>query len=348
MSSKQPPVLSPALDSSPPTRLRRRDMIGFLAGVAAAAPAAAATTWLTTRSGAPPIAPTEAAPEAEAEPAVAARPSLLAERPRMIFVIPGAYDEQYELGHALGEYLNHGSDEQLAPLAAVHVECVAEDELDLPPPCAGKGPYSVVLAASALTRVVRFDLHEQPHGRAIFAEDGPDGEAAIEDSIDRRIAAVAAAVHVAVAREHVVTSLWPRATAYPRVVEIAEQARRGAPVPGATDYDPVAFMLEGEEDDKRERQLAPVAPSEVDRYAPGLLVVALDSEDRARRDLMALLAARVRTRLVKGIVSGSEWAHSGGCGMTIEGRDSTVMVGCGMGHVPERSQRFLHFYTRSR
>ena len=31
--------------------------------------------------------------------------------------------------------------------------------------------------------------------------------------------------------------------------------------------------------------------------------------------------------------------------VTVEGRDDNVMVGCGMGHVPERSRRFLYWYT---
>ena len=45
-------------------------------------------------------------------------------------------------------------------------------------------------------------------------------------------------------------------------------------------------------------------------------------------------------------VPGSKWAVSGGCGTTIEGEPRNMMVACGMGHVPVKSRRFLHFFTK--
>ena len=60
------------------------------------------------------------------------------------------------------------------------------------------------------------------------------------------------------------------------------------------------------------------------------------------------LAALVRDRLVRSQPpKGSRWGRSGGCGTRIEGARSHAMIGCGMGHVPERSQRFLSFYTNA-
>lgn len=62
----------------------------------------------------------------------------------------------------------------------------------------------------------------------------------------------------------------------------------------------------------------------------------------------AALAERVRDRLVRRPPPGARWATSSGCGMTIEGVPDdprTGMVMCGMGHVPRRSARFLHFFT---
>jgi len=49
--------------------------------------------------------------------------------------------------------------------------------------------------------------------------------------------------------------------------------------------------------------------------------------------------ARLRER-----VPGSHWASEGGCGTTIEGVENQRMYACGMGHVPQRSRRFLYFF----
>jgi len=46
-------------------------------------------------------------------------------------------------------------------------------------------------------------------------------------------------------------------------------------------------------------------------------------------------------------VPGSHWATSGGCGVSIEGVETQVMMACGMGHTPERARRFLHFFATS-
>ena len=61
----------------------------------------------------------------------------------------------------------------------------------------------------------------------------------------------------------------------------------------------------------------------------------------------AALAREVRERLVHKPPPGARWATSSGCGVTIEGGrdDEQSMVACGMGHVPRRSARFLHFLT---
>lgn len=42
---------------------------------------------------------------------------------------------------------------------------------------------------------------------------------------------------------------------------------------------------------------------------------------------------------------GAEWANGGGCGIDIEGQENNFMIGCGMGHVPVKSTRFLYFYA---
>jgi len=62
----------------------------------------------------------------------------------------------------------------------------------------------------------------------------------------------------------------------------------------------------------------------------------------------ATMAREVRERLVRKPPPGARWATSSACGVTIEGvrDDEQSMVACGMGHVPRRSARFLHFLTK--
>ena len=48
--------------------------------------------------------------------------------------------------------------------------------------------------------------------------------------------------------------------------------------------------------------------------------------------------------------AGSHWANQSGCGpATVEGMkdDELIAYGCGMGHVPSKSSRFLYFFAKS-
>jgi len=60
----------------------------------------------------------------------------------------------------------------------------------------------------------------------------------------------------------------------------------------------------------------------------------------------ATLAAEVKKRLKDKPPAGTRWANSSGCGITIEGDDDNMAMGCGMGHVPRKSRRFLYFFTK--
>jgi hypothetical protein len=68
--------------------------------------------------------------------------------------------------------------------------------------------------------------------------------------------------------------------------------------------------------------------------------------------VVAARAAEVRERLVKQRPPGGQWASSAGCGVSFEegpeGHDNEVAVACGMGHVPRRSARFLHFLSQKK
>lgn len=69
------------------------------------------------------------------------------------------------------------------------------------------------------------------------------------------------------------------------------------------------------------------------------------SNPRQRSNLMHVLAENARARFVRAPIPGSRWASSWGCGTEIEGDPNPMAVDCGMGHIPERSVRFLHFYV---
>ena len=60
---------------------------------------------------------------------------------------------------------------------------------------------------------------------------------------------------------------------------------------------------------------------------------------------VAKRAAIVKKKLRDKAPPGTHWARSTGCGHIIEGVEDRMMVACGMGHVPVKSQRFLYFYT---
>lgn len=63
-------------------------------------------------------------------------------------------------------------------------------------------------------------------------------------------------------------------------------------------------------------------------------------ERKRREELAAEANKKLRTEAPAGV----HWANSGGCATMIEGVEPTMMVGCGMGYVAARTQRFLYFY----
>ena len=138
------------------------------------------------------------------------------------------------------------------------------------------------------------------------------------------IATVAAAVHQAILPTGTLEPAWPGLASHSDQSDAIANIHAGMPV--------------------AEAALAPIAPA--------LLASALEARGSAREHAMHAVAELVRARLVRGVVPGAEWATSGGCGMSIEGRPPEEQpdrgIACGMGHVPEHSRRFLYFYTRKR
>lgn len=342
------PILEPAVDPEAGARqVHRRHVAGFLAGLSVAMPLAAGFSWLSSgcrtarRSVSPSPAPASPAPASPAPPTHAAPAVMTALRPRLLIVLPDEIEHHYDLGHALGEYLNHGDDAALAPLAAVDLACVAAGEIDLPTSATGQGPMALLLVAGDTQRLVRFELP----GRDAFRY---GKEKLAERVIDQRIAAVSSAVRRAVMDQDRVIGVSPRMLAHPRVQEIATRARAGYAIADWRTDRNGGWRSQEEVDEARLRG-EPLArtlmPDEAAHFAPALLTVASSVEGEARASLLGALAAAARRRVVEGEVPGAEWATTGGCATAFEKRELNIGVGCGMGYVPARSRRFLHFYT---
>jgi hypothetical protein len=343
-STSEPAILEPAVDPEAHARqVHRRHFAGFLAGLSVSLPVAAGFSWLSPRRRAAcPSGSQNPAPAnqvlANPAPAVSAAPAVAtALRPHLLVILPEDTTQQYRLGHALGEYLNHGQDADLAPLAAVELSCIAADEVDLPATATGQGPLALLLVAGDTQRLVRFELP----GEDVFDH---SNELLAEKVIDKRIAILSAAVRRAVIDHDRVVGVSQRMLSSRRVQEIAARARAGyAIVDWRTDS---GFMIpEDETETKREPVARSLMPDEAAHFAPALLAVALSVEGEARTSLMSTLAEVARRRVVASDIPGAEWATNGGCATAFENRELNVGVGCGMGYVPERSRRFLHFYT---
>lgn len=230
-------------------------------------------------------------------------------RPTLIFVIPIASDAQYDRGHAFGELLNAGSDEQLAALACFDVRCRRLADLGL---VAGEHePLLAVLEPDQPPHLLDAPLPLPPDRHDI--DD-------LEPLIDARIAVLA--------------DLISRHADGARLV--AQACRERASLPPAD----LARL------DQLPHSLGELLPRDVER-APATALLAARGPDREQRaHLIALLAASVRARLCQRRIDGAPWAVSHGCGTEVEGEpDTRGGIMCGMGHVSPRSARFLKFYA---
>jgi hypothetical protein len=250
----------------------------------------------------------------------------VATKPLLILVIP-AEDRgaQYERGHAFGELLNHGTDEQRGLFALFDVACRRVDQFtdDLRTVVRGE-PLMIVVDphAAVPVRPLHAELPAFPDHRRLFGEDTP-GEENPEVGETRRIRE----------RIAVVADLLGSAAAHDILAVQAAREQAALSCHEAAVFADLPDSL-------------PSLTSEIVDRAPALTVLAArgaDEDTRAR--LWALLAVAVHLRLTNRPIDGAPWARGGGCGIRIEGDDSPSMMACGMGHVPALSSRFLHFYT---
>jgi hypothetical protein len=239
-------------------------------------------------------------------------------KPLLVLVIPADDQLKWQRGTAFGELLNHGGPAVMQDLALVEVVCAPMEAVRaLVPqtPARPADPWMVLVETDALparVQVLDAELAMQPQS---FGDD-----IANEKAIDARIATLGRLLH---------RSLVPNAEVLQRR---AAQARSSL---GAATIAQVDRALTG----SLAPELADSAPAHIlaAELARGKPVAAW------RRAIVAGASARIQGRRIPG----SHWASSGGCGTHIEewSGDDNVMIGCGMGHVAPRSQRFLHFFV---
>ncbi|HEX2574575.1 MAG TPA: hypothetical protein VH877_33825 [Polyangia bacterium] len=321
----------------------------FLGSAAAAAVIATWPGWL--RRAFAGTSPIEEEAAALAVLSEGYRRAQRAGKPLLVLVIPADGGQKYDRGRAFGEYLNHGSAEQLAPLALCEVACAEMAKLRRLAPAVGEGePLMVLIETDRVpARVQRLDatLGEDREGDWRVVDDDPADpppkkKETEEERWQRRYEARQRRADAAIARRIERIAALVREAVQPDLARLEERAARVRAH--------VQSVGSGVVTARFEQDLA--SGAEVSRAAveeaPALVALAAARAQGARREaLLGLLAHVVEARLRRVPPSGSRWAVSAGCGTRIEGETQQVMVACGMGHVPEKSRRFLYFFAKN-
>ncbi len=245
-------------------------------------------------------------------------------KPLLLFVIPRDDGAKWDRGRLFGGLLNTAGDETLADLALCEVACAEMDgirsllEKGTPP---GEPLALLVETAGPDLRALAIDPSLPPQTDPLRGgEDWNESRNQAEQAARDRIARFGEAIRGAVVPDS--------KTLFERVV----QAEKGlSPEQAAA----LLAMADGK---------AKVDVSLADRGAALLRRMAEEDPSRRERVLAALKQAAAERLRVKA-PAGAKWARDSGCGADVEGDDTGMVVGCGMGFVPEASTRFLYFFT---
>lgn len=263
-------------------------------------------------------------------------------KPLLVFVVPSVdektgrgYEAIWDRGRAFGELLNHGSDDALATLALAEVVCapVAVVRGLVPSLDERSEPLMVLIETDAVPARVRAldgKLPSVPSRVDMIEEMGgviPDYDALLDRHRKREQQGVQG-------RLQLLASLLDgglRATPQMLLERAAQaQARQGLDAAGGPS--------------------GGAGPAELHRMAAVLLASAVGLPEGDRQRAVHQVAEAARFVLCRRRVPGSRWASSSGCGSEVEyepGEErSNLIMACGMGHVPEQSQRFLDFLAR--
>ena len=316
--------------------MRRRD---FLTSAAAAAVVA---TWprFISRAFADKACTTPGASPALAALATAWKQAQRAGKPLLVLVIPDDDGEKWARGHAWGELLNHGSAEQIAPFALVEVACAGMADLRLLLPSAGAGsPWAVLVDTDRVpAHLERLDVVLPPLPGGFLGDDDGEGK---EDPVD-----------VVIGRRQELLARMLRGAIVPNEQVIALRAALARKRLAAADRARLETFL------TRDTWI----PSELADRGAALLFEAIAARQLNAGRATSLLRDAMQARLIAEPPAGAHWATSQGCGTDVEetraereereaeeraGRLSGVYVsvGCGMGHIPEKSVRFLYFFA---
>ncbi len=247
-------------------------------------------------------------------------------KPLLVLIIPQG-DNKWERGRHFGAWLNHGTADQLWPLALVEVACATMNDLRRLVPTVGLGePLMVLVETDAVpTTVTRLNANlDQPAQRAqrpANVEEWRELERREDAQVDHEISVLARLVRKPLVDADALARRAGQArSALPP--ELLAQLQNGTPTPELL-----------------------AQPAQVDRVAAMWAGAAVQA-GAAPSPMTTVLAAAARERLLHQRVPGSHWANSSGCGSSIEGHpDYGRGIACGMGHVPAKSSRFLYFYT---
>ena len=244
-------------------------------------------------------------------------------KPLLVLIIPQDDSAKWTRGRSFGAWLNHGTAEQLAPLALCEVACARMDDLRRLVPTVGLSEPLMVLVETDVVpaTVTRLDarLPEAAAGGASSLEDWREQQQSEDRLIDRQIATLS------------------RLSRQALVEGEATLSRRAAQTRGVLP-DQVLAQLSG--------LAGGGAPVDLIDSGAAILWSAPLPSVEARAACYKGLADAARARLSKQRVPGSHWATSHGCGTRVEGHpEQGLGIMCGMGHVPAKSSRFLYFYT---
>jgi hypothetical protein len=241
-------------------------------------------------------------------------------RPLLVVVVP-PYDsgQGWDRGRLWGAVLNHGDDATLSALATAHLACADLEALrSLVPDGVPDDAW-----------VVRIDTDQVPATHDAFGGDSPRGDVAVErfsegwqeqeeSTLDAQMAWLSGGL-----RE----LLLPSSAHLARYAAVEEAAQ-------PADAEALGSRL----------ALGETPSASLAARFPAMVALAASQHPAHRATLVSVLASAARAEWVEERVPGSWWARSHGCGFDFEDHEERFGVGCGMGYVPARASRMLHFY----
>ena len=228
-------------------------------------------------------------------------------KPLLVIVVPKDATQRYDRGHAWGEFLNYG---EIWPLALCGVICANEKELSELVPVSGEPLFYVLESEAGVIKATAHDTKLQS-----FSESRRKYDEGADAGPDDRIKALSTLVKSALAKD-------------------------------ATMINTRALFVEaalGEEATRFKARVGKTTLAESDRFA----AILANSTPQNLEALTSAATARVKSKKIEG----SRWTQASGCGpdmhedATEEEREKMGMFDCGMGFLPEKSMRFLTFFT---